>query len=251
MQRAARQLKLFDESEKPGNEPGFSVRESARARRLSIKVFPRGKVEVIVPRRTRASDVQSFVEEHRDWIAKSRASFAKVLPPEPFMLPSAVSLPAIGEDYPVRYERRTDATSVRYRSTGSTVVLSGRTGDDHLCVAALKRWLASVAKQEFGPRLKQLSVLTDNPYKKIHVRGQRTCWGSHSSNGTISLNYCLLFLAPDLLRYLMIHELCHSRHMNHSARFWQRVSRFESEYERLDKALSEAWKSIPAWLDMY
>ena len=251
MQRAARQLSLFSETEEPGDAPGFSVRESARARRLSIKVFPRGKVEVVVPRRTRAKDVQSFVEEHRDWIAKSRESFAKVLPPEPFVLPNAVTLPAIGGEYRVRYERRAHASNVRYRSSGSVVVLSGRTGDDKLCLAALKRWLASVAKKEFGPRLKKLSALTENPFKSMQVRGQRTCWGSHSSNGTISINYCLLFLAPELLRYLMIHELCHSRHMNHSRRFWQRVGRYEPEYRRLDKELSNAWKSIPAWMDMY
>ena len=251
MQRAAKQLSLFSENEEPGNVPGFSVRESARARRLSIKVFPRGKVEVVVPRRTRAKDVQSFVEEHRDWIAKSRESFARVLPPEPFVLPNAVALPAIDEDYRVKYERRGDADSVRYRSKGGAVVLSGRTGEDQLCVAALKRWLASVAKREFGPRLKRLSVLTDNPYRSMHVRGQRTCWGSHSSNGTISINYCLLFLAPELLRYLMIHELCHSRHMNHSRRFWQRVQRYEPDYRRLDKELGESWKSIPVWLGVY
>ncbi len=231
--------------------PGFSVRESTRARRLSIKVFPRGRVEVVVPRRTRARDVQAFVDEHQEWIRKSRESFAKVLPPEPFMLPNTVAFPAIGTEYRVRYERQSGAGSVRYRNSGNLVVLSGRTGDDQMCVAALKRWLASVARREFGPRLKALSALTHNPYKSMHVRGQRTCWGSHSSNGTISINYCLLFLQPELLRYLMIHELCHARHMNHSRQFWQRVRCFEPDYKRLDKSLSDAWKAVPAWLGMY
>ena len=86
--------------------PGFSVRESSRARRLSIKVFPRGRVEVVVPRRTRAKVVQAFVDEHRDWIEKSRQSFAKDLPPEPFMLPNIVELPAIEQRFRIRYERR-------------------------------------------------------------------------------------------------------------------------------------------------
>lgn len=251
MQRAAKQLGLFADNEEPGDVPGFSVRESSRARRLSIKVYPRGRVEVVVPRRTRASDVQAFVEEHRDWIAKSRASFAKVLPPEPFMLPNRIALPAVGREYRVRYERQSGAASVRYRNGEDTLVLSGHTGDDAQCVAALKRWLAAVAKREFEPRLRQLAVLTDSPFKLMHVRGQKTCWGSHSARGTISMNYCLLFLRPELLRYLMIHELCHAHHMNHSKRFWQRVGRFEPDYRRLDKELSEAWQKIPAWLGLY
>jgi predicted metal-dependent hydrolase len=248
---AAEQLGLFSESEEPGESSGFSVRESKRARRLSIKVFPRGRVEVVVPRRTRARDVQAFVDEHREWIEKSRQSFAKVLPPEPFVLPNRIELPAIEQSFRIRYERRQDASSVRYRCHANVVTLSGRTGDDRLCVAALKRWLSSVAKKEFLPRLQALSALSDNPFSRMHVRGQRTCWGSHSSTGTISINYCLLFLAPPLLRYLMIHELCHARHMNHSRRFWQRVGRFEPDYKRLDKALGDSWKKIPAWLGLY
>jgi predicted metal-dependent hydrolase len=248
---AARQLRLFSDSEEPGDSPGFSVRESKRARRLSIKVFPRGRVEVVVPRRTRARDVQDFIEEHREWIDRSRASFAEVLPPEPFVLPNQIEFPALEQRFRVRYERRSDADTVRYRCSNGVVTLSGRTGDDKLCVMALKRWLASVAKKEFLPRLRSLSAMTGDPFTKMHVRGQRTCWGSHSSTGTISINYCLLFLDPALLRYLMIHELCHAKHMNHSRRFWQHVGRFEPDYKRLDKSLGESWKSIPAWLGLY
>ena len=230
---------------------GFSVRKSSRARRLSIKVFPRGRVEVIVPRRTTARDVQAFVDENRDWIKRSRESFARVLPPEPFVLPNLVELRAIGQNFRIRYERRSDEQTVRFRVRGNVVTLSGRTGDDRLCVGALKRWLASVAKKEFSPRLESLSSLTDNSFKRMHVRGQRTCWGSHSSSGTISINYCLLFLDPSLLRYLLIHELCHARHMNHSRRFWQRVRRFEPDYKRLDRALGDSWKSVPTWVGIY
>ena len=251
MHGAAEQLGLFSETEEPGDTPGFSVRESARAKRLSIKVFPRGRVEVVVPRRTRARDVQAFVDEHRDWIAKSRESFARMLPPEPFVLPNVIELAAVGRRFRVRYERRSGEKIVRFRTRENVVTLSGQTGDDKLCIDALKRWLATVAKKEIRSRLDSLSTLTDNPFKAMHVRGQRTCWGSHSSSGTISINYCLLFLDPALLRYLMIHELCHARHMNHSRRFWQHVGRFEPDYKRLDKALGNSWKQIPAWLGIY
>jgi predicted metal-dependent hydrolase len=251
VQSAARQLRLFSDSEEPGATPGFSVRESTRAKRLSIKVFPRGRVEVVVPKRTRAGDVQAFVEANREWIEQSRASFASQLPPEPFVLPNRIDLPAIDESFQVRYERRANANTVKFRNSGGVVALQGCTGDDTQCVAALRRWLASVAKKEFLPRLQSLSELTDNPFRRMQVRCQKTCWGSHSSSGTISINYCLLFLEPALLRYLMIHELCHARHMNHSRRFWQRVGRFEPEYKRLDKALGESWKNIPAWLGIY
>jgi len=244
---AAEQLGLFSDSEEPGESSGFSVRESKRARRLSIKVFPRGRVEVVVPRRTRARDVQAFVDEHRDWIAKSRESFARVLPPEPFVLPNVIELPAIEQRFRIRYERRRDASSVRFRCHSNVITLSGRTGDDKLCVAALKRWLSSVAKKEFLPRLASLSALSDNPFERMHVRGQRTCWGSHSSRGTISINYCLLFLEPDLLQYLMVHELCHTRHLNHSRAFWALVQTHCPGYRAHETHLRKSRNLVPDW----
>ena len=248
MQDAARQLALFSDSEEPGNSSGFSVRENSRARRLSIKVFPRGRVEVVVPPRTKPAVIQAFVREHHDWINDARASFAKLHPPEPFLLPDVVELPAIDQCFRIRYEPQKQAKTVRYRRHKNEVILSGRTGDDKLCVAALKRWLASIARTEFAIRLNALSAVTGNPYKTMHIRGQRTCWGSHSSSGTISINYCLLFLEPDAVRYLMIHELCHARHMNHSRRYWLFVSKFEPDYRRLDRALTDSWNQVPVWL---
>ena len=250
VQTQATQLPLFSEVDEPDELSGFSVRESSRARRLSIKVFPRGRVEVVVPKRTRASDVQRFVEAHREWIRKTRAAFAAEHPHEPFALPVRIDLPGIERRVCVRYEQG-DGSSVRYRLRGDTLVLSGATQDEMLCVNALKRWLLALAKKEYEPRLRSLSALTGNGYRKVHVRGQRTCWGSHSSSGTISLNYCLMFLDPAHLRYVLIHELCHARHMNHSRRFWSLVGRFEPRYRQLDKDLNDGWKRIPAWVGLY
>ena len=244
-------MPLFSEVDQPDSMSGFSVRESSRARRLSIRVFPRGRVEVVVPRRTRPKEVREFVEAHRDWISKARATFAAEHEPEPFALPDIVKLHAIDEQFSAKYSPESGAKTVNFRRQGESVLLSGRTDDEQLCVRALKRWLTSIARREYLPRLKALSGLTGNSFTKLHVRGQRTCWGSHSSSGTISLNYCLLFLRPEQLRYVMIHELCHARHMNHSKRFWSLVGRFEPDYRVLDKGLNSSWKQIPTWVGIY
>ncbi len=251
MRDAATQLSLFSDTDEPDALTGFSVRESGRARRLSIKVFPRGRVEVVVPRKTRPGEVRAFVEANRDWISRSRAAFAEDHAPEPFALPDIVRLGGIEREFNVRYEPVENAKTVRYRQHRDEVLLYGCTRDENLCVQALRRWLTKIAKREFEPILRALSSLTGNAYRKMHVRGQRTCWGSHSSSGTISLNYCLMFLYPEQLRYVMIHELCHARHMNHSRRFWNLVSQFEPNYRRLDSGLNSSWKQIPTWVGIY
>ena len=195
--------------------------------------------------------MQSFVDEHRDWIEQTRASFAAKHTPEPFALPQRVNLAAIGRSCRVAYRPRKEAGNVRFRRHGDLLVLTGGTSDEVQCVAALKRWLAAVAKEELEPWLRSLSARTGHSFKRMQVRGQKTCWGSHSSTGTISINYCLLFLDPALVRYLMIHELCHARHMNHSRRFWRAVGLHEPDYRRLDRELGESWSKIPTWLGIY
>lgn len=239
------------EHDQPGQAPGFSVRQSSRAKRLSIKVFPRGRVEVVVPKRTSARSVRAFVEENREWIGRARESFAEHFTPESFVLPDIIRLPAVDRQVIVRYRPERDASSVRFRYANGILNLTGNTGSEKHCVDALRRWLSGIARKEFETRLRALSLLTETPFSKMHIRMQRTCWGSRSSSGTISLNLCLLFLDPALLRYLMVHELCHGRHMNHSKRFWKLVSRFEPGYRKLDRRLGESWRDVPAWLGIY
>ena len=181
----------------------------------------------------------------------ARQDFLDQHTPEPFRLPERINLPGVGRQFEVRYRRRRNSDAVRYRQLGSTVVLTGNVDNETACVKALRRWLSSVAKEEFGQRVLALSSLTGLPYSRIQVRAQKTCWGSHSSTGTISLNYCLMFLEPELVRYLLLHELCHARHMNHSKRFWRLVGRFDPNYRDHDQRLSTAWQQIPVWVGVY
>ena len=231
--------------------PGFSVRKSSRAKRLSIKVYPRGRVEVVVPKRTSARAVKEFVEDNRDWIERAKHSFAEHFSPAAFVLPDIVELPAIGNKVIVRFQPDASVDGVHYRYGHGILRLKGNVGDEGQCVKALQRWLSGVARREFLPRLESLSAEMGIDFERMHIRMQRTCWGSRSSSGTISLNLCLLFVPPDLLRYLLIHELAHGRHMNHSARFWQLVTRYEPDARKLDRRLGKAWRDVPPWLGIY
>jgi predicted metal-dependent hydrolase len=103
------------------------------------------------------------------------------------------------------------------------------------------------AHAALGPWLGGLSAATGLQYERMQIRRQRTRWGSCSPSGTISLNACLMFQPPPVVNYLLIHELAHTRHMNHSRRFWRLVERFEPGWRELDAALSRGWRAVPAW----
>ena len=83
---------------------------------------------------------------------------------------------------------------------------------------------------------------------RLQVRLQRTRWGSCSSRGTISINAAGLLLAPHQFDYLLAHELCHLRHMNHSRAFWRMLEHFEPDSRVLDATLNTAWRDLPDWV---
>jgi len=231
--------------------PGFSVRKSSRARRLSIKVFPRGRVEVVVPQRTGPRAVEAFVNENKAWITRALESFAQQYQAEPFSLPTKIHLQGIAKTVVVAYRADNRLKSVRYRESGDTIIVYGPVQDEEQCVKALRRWLSALARRELVPQLRKLSMQFNLDYRKTQIRAQRTCWGSHSSTGTISINLCLLFVEPRVVRYLLLHELCHGRYMNHSRRFWRLVGSLEPDYRRLDKTLGDSWRYVPTWFGIY
>lgn len=225
----------------------FMVRESRRARRLSVRVFRTGRVEVIVPRRVSPTTVARFVEHHRSWIERKRSeALRNAVPSEPFP-PSRIELEACDERW--RVHLAGGAGRARVRAIAPEVLgIHGDASDPRRTRDALRRWLVARAEQTLVPMLAAVAKELDLHYSKAVIRRQRSRWGSCSTRGTISLNCCLLFQRREVVRYLLVHELAHTLHMNHSKRFWACVGRHCPDYERLDVELLAGWRRVPAWV---
>lgn len=239
----AGQLGLFDARDTP---PEWAVRQSARARRLTVKVFPGGRVEVVVPRGTGPVAVAAFVSRHRDWIDRkiSELRHVAVAPVEP--LPREIEFQALGERWTVEYQAATSGT--RVTATDGCLLVRGDLGRVRVLRHALQRWLMRHAHLRLGPWLAETALATSTQFRRVQVRRQRTRWGSCSRRGTISLNACLLFQPPAVTRYLFVHELAHTVHMNHSSRFWRQVADWEPDWRALDRELMRGWRHVPAWV---
>lgn len=74
-------------------------------------------------------------------------------------------------------------------------------------------------------------------FGRISIRNQKTRWGSCSSVGNLNFNYQLAYLPDELMDYVVVHELAHRRHMNHSKAFWKEVERYCPEYRKYRNAL--------------
>ncbi len=238
---AAAQLPLWSEQ-----DASWSVRESRRARRMVVRVFHSGRVEVVVPVKTPPGLIATFLERHRLWIERKRAEARRTaVVPEPFP-PGSIDLPACAQRW--RVHLAGGSGRVRLASADGLIILSGDVALRSAQRAALRNWLLERAAEVLGPELEACAREFGFTYERMVIRRQRTRWGSCSVRGTISLNACLLFLPPAAVRYLLIHELSHTRHMNHSRHFWQCVARCCPDYRQLDRLLSEGWRAVPAWV---
>lgn len=236
------QLALFDTGQV---EQLWRVRESSRARRLTVRVLPGGRVEVVVPPGTRATTVQHFVTRHRGWIERKVADYRHADTGSIEQLPEEIQFQATAARYAVDYVD--GPTAPRLHATPGRVTVSGELARTALVRHLLQRWLLRAAHESLVPWLQSVAREHRFEVARTQVRRQRTRWGSCSRSGTVSVNACLMFQRPEIVRYLFVHELAHTVHLNHSRPFWRVVAALEPGWRELDRGLSAGWRSVPHW----
>ena len=233
------QLSLFES--RTTSDP-FAVRVSPRARRLTARVHVGGRVEIVVPVGVNAHAVRDFVLRFTPWINRKVAAMrCFVAPSEP--VPRLIEFAFTGERLNVEWKRgpaRKPEQSGDHLTVQAPDELSART--------LLRAWLKGAAEARLAPQLLQLAADLKYPVSRVAIRCQRTRWGSCSTRGTVSLNCSLVFLRPEVVNYLFVHELAHTKHMNHSASFWRLVEKIEPNYRVLDRELLAGWRTVPGWV---
>ncbi len=233
------QLSLF---ETRSSADPFAVRVSPRARRLTARVHVGGRVEIVVPVGVSARTVRDFVQRFTPWIDRKVAAMQCHAEPAA-AVPRSVHFAFSDERFEVAWIR-----SPRRGLTHEGGQLLMHAQDDSTACLLLRSWLKAAAAERLAPPLLRLAAELNYPVARVAIRCQRTRWGSCSTRGTVSLNCSLVFLRPEIVRYLFVHELAHTKHMNHSASFWRLVERLEPDYRCLDRELLAGWRTVPAWV---
>jgi predicted metal-dependent hydrolase len=190
------------------NIPAYNVRESKRARRVTIKVSSRAGLEVVVPVGFDQSELPAILQAKAGWITNN---LQKTRPVEGLDRPDFVGLRLLGETWRTEYYSSPDERLSLSEREGNLLSLTGPVDDPAGVAAALNQWLQRRAKDVLVPWLHRLSAQLSLPFSRATVRRQRTKWGSCSSEKSISLNRNLLFLPEPMARYVLVHELCHGR----------------------------------------
>ena len=236
-----------------GRSVTYGYRRSPRAKHVGLRLSRSAGLLLTVPRGVTLARVDAVVLAKSAWISKHLDRFA-ALPPAlavslvPVPLPLVIELPALSETWTVAYDQ-SGISGVRVCTLApGELQLRGAVADAELCRRALRLWLGQRAEVTLLPQLQELAIAAGFRYERGQIRGQRSRWGSCSGRGTISLNWHLLFLTPQQVRYVLLHELCHTVELNHSDRFWRLLSQHQPDSESLRQGMRRAWQELPAWL---
>jgi predicted metal-dependent hydrolase len=186
--------------------------------------------------------VRAFVTRNTSWIDRKVAEMCRIPGPS-LQMPEAVEFHATGESVRVQW-RQGDGGFWRHEEDQLLVEAK----DLPAAYVLLREWLMGAARERLVPMISAIAAELGYGLTGVIIRRQRTRWGSCSSRGAVSLNCSLMFMQPEVVRYLMIHELSHLAHMNHSERFWRAVERNEPNYRNLDRQLTAGWRLVPAWV---
>lgn len=193
----------------------------ARRRTYALRVSADGGLELRVPQRLAAHRWPGLLVRHRRWIVGQLERLAQTPPPPLATFGLGSRQRFLGQAHPLRLTQ--GRTQVALTDVGFSVrVRSPETPS--LVARALDGWYRSQAQALLPPRLSVLAEtlpwLRRPTVKAPRVVRLRSRWGSCASDGRITLNLGLVLLAPDLIDYVLLHELCHLREMNHGPRFY-------------------------------
>lgn len=240
--------------------PLHSIRVSKRAKRIKLRIVPGKGLEVVLPQRTDPACVPVLLLRHRSWIDKhlSKEGNRPLRQDDTLLVPERVLLKGGREEVRVRSACRpgndrevpsvSPETASRLLTPPAQRSLVLPQGSPKAALCHLREWLREEARSFLGAMLAQLAVAHGFSYSALSIRFQRSRWGSCSARKAISLNACLLFLPESLIRHILLHELCHTRQLNHSPAFWKELFAVNPDALAHDKALRAAWRYVPSWV---
>lgn len=200
----------------------YALRVSPRRRTLCLQVFADGRVRVSAPARVGIATVRAFVDARVDWIQKQQARLRAV--PAPPVRTAGSRIRFLDEELMI-----VAVAGLRTpRRVGDTLEIPAHAD----IVSALARWYRAQAEPHIANRIAHFAPKVGREPQRLRIAAQKTRWGSCSPRGTVSLNWRLLLAPSEILDYVIVHELCHLLHANHSARFWREVARVMPAHTR-------------------
>ncbi|MBF0609801.1 MAG: M48 family metallopeptidase [Magnetococcales bacterium] len=206
----------------------------ASRKRWAVEVRSTGQVILRAPARASKSQALALLHHHQSWLLERlhRQQAKPVVAP-------------LGENTPILYLGEVLILKPLAGKTGQGVVeegqllLSAPSQNSEDIQLALTHWYRQQARGLLPQRLRHWAAQMGVTWQRLTIRGQSSRWGSCSGRGGINLNWQLIKLPWPLIDYVLVHELCHLLHLNHSPAFWAAVAGYLPDYARLRNQLRQ------------
>lgn len=205
---------------------------------IQLKIIPPTHIEVRIPLRLTDSNVHALLIQKQDWLESHLAKSLSTPPATPSSLPSTLLF--FGREIPLRLHTAPNTTtfSANYSESSFTLTHPPATSTEKLRGAIIS-YYRTMARTFLEEKTAQWANHIGVTYNRITIKEQKTCWATCSSRKNLNYNWRLIQAQPELIDYIVIHELCHLRHLNHSPSFWQLVSKYDPHYKEHKRTLKE------------
>lgn len=204
----------------------ITIRKSKRAKYMQIKIEASGQVILVLPRGYSERDGIRFLKTKKDWVRRKSSSIDFYNEKFRYLGEEIIlkqNIDCEGQKFvPFLVNQSSTISEKSYKVTSNIY-------DD---------WLFEKAENYLIPRVFELAAKHDYSFKKVSVKRMKSRWGSCSSKKRLSFNSKLMYFNTKVIDYILIHELCHLKEMNHSNRFWELVEAIVPDYKILRKQLT-------------
>lgn len=237
--------------------PPYTVRISKRAHRPGLRIRSGVGLEVVLPQGQERTNISLLLTNHRDWILthydRLMCPYEPQTPLQKGFFIHGGSTFILLRDTPLTEEDlRAEATRLLPKTVTPLSIAQRSLAEEFPAITereafkkALQAWTRTEAATVFTPVLNAIIQQQGLEYNRVTFKLQKTRWGSCSAKKNININANILFLPQSVATYVLIHEVAHLYHLNHSPHFWQKVFAMDPQAMRHDKALRTARKYLP------
>jgi predicted metal-dependent hydrolase len=203
----------------------------SKRRTLTLIIEDDGSLVVRAPLKTSEKTIREFVDSHTQWIEKKQAQRRAAVNAPAKQFIAGETFPYLGESYALEIVR---GQKKPLWLDGNFKLAEHAQGNAQ---KVFEDWYRIQARQIIGEHVGLFAARHNFQYGKIRISSARTRWGSCSPTGNLSFSWRLILNPIEAVDYVIIHELVHTVHHNHSKRFWKKVEKILPDYKEYNKWL--------------
>lgn len=188
-----------------------------------------GAVAIVVPRHTTLEKIDQILARKRPWIKEKIALHREMRPAGNKIYVSGEAFPYLGRNYRLKVEQGSFAP-VRLVQGRLVVQVPQGKEQPHMVRNALVRWYKRQAQQKLADKVSRYAPMVGVQPNGVGIKTFKSRWGSCTAQGKLEFNWQIVLAPNRMVDYVVIHELCHLIHHDHSAQFWKEVARVMPEY---------------------